>query len=72
MEGKVGRAESPFAAALGPQIVTNSHKLICGDMCRFVDGVSGWSWEWVSGGLEELFFNRVERVETCRTGKFLG
>lgn len=35
-------------------------------------GVSGWSWEWVSEGLEELFFNRVERVETCRTGKFLG
>jgi hypothetical protein len=25
------------AAALGPQIVTNFHKLICGDMCRFVD-----------------------------------
>jgi hypothetical protein len=25
------------------------------------------SWEWVSGGLKELFFNRVERVETCRT-----
>jgi hypothetical protein len=24
-------------------------------------GVSGWSWEWVSGGLEELFFNRGMR-----------
>ena len=43
-----------MAAALDPQIVTNFHKLICADM--FVDEVSGWSWEWVSGGLEELFF----------------
>lgn len=32
-------------------------------------GVSGWSWEWVSGGLEELFFNRVERVEKCRSAE---
>ena len=24
------------------------------------------SWEWMSGGLKELFFSRVERAETCR------
>ena len=37
------------------------------DENHFLVGVSGWSWEWVSGGLEELFFNRVERVEKCRS-----
>ena len=31
-----------------PQIVTNFHKLICADMCRFVDRVSGWSWDFLA------------------------
>ena len=36
-----------MAAVLGPQIVTNFHKLICGDMCRFVD---------------KVFFNKINRI----------
>ena len=42
-----------MAAALGPQIVTNFHKLICADMCGYVQ----------SGGASLLFL----AVERCRT-----
>ena len=38
---------------IGPQIVTNFHKLICVDMCRFVD---------------KVFFDRIYRIYKIGVG----